>query len=239
MTLSRLISWGLLGLLVLTWLPSDSRAQGGAAAPAGPQCSCKAQDKLDLEERIKKLVEADKEYDNLIKHWQQQPKTKLNESLRKAEQGKVNSAMAKINTPGATRYSGNLGGTEADCSSWISKEVPPCMRPVIEDHEKAHHARCTKNTTPGKLGFWVDLFTKGSTDWRSGQTILEYLQEEKADHQAEIAKYKAELAKMQQHCPQYTQLDRSEKYDLDQALAQRERLDQAEKRLEEYGESLS
>src|SRR5207249_7282878 len=101
MTLSRLTSWGLFGLLALTWLPSDSRAQGGAAAPAGPQCSCKAQDKLDLEERIRKLTEADKEYDNLRKHWQQQPKTILKESLRKAEQEKVAAAMAKIKTAGA------------------------------------------------------------------------------------------------------------------------------------------
>jgi len=239
MTILRLILFSLSGMLVLTWLPSDSRAQAGAAAPAGAQCSCKAQDKLDLEERIRKLTEADKEYDNLIKHWQQQPKTILKESLRKAEQDKVAAAMAKIKTAGATRYSGNLGGTDAACDIWISSEVPACMRPVIEAHEKKHKARCNKNTTPGKLGFWVDLFTKGSTDWRSGQNILEYLQEEKADHQAEIAEYQAELAKMQQHCPQYTQLDRSEKYDRDQALAQRERLDQAEKRLEEYGETLS
>lgn len=226
-------------ILVLPWLPSDGGAQGGAAAPAGPQCSCKAQDKLDLEERIRKLQEADKEYDNLIKHWQGQPKTQLNENLRLGEQAKVNSAMAKIKTPGATRYSGNLGGTDGACTFWISPEVPACMRPAIEDHEKEHQARCKKNKTPGPLGFWVDLFTKGSVDWRSNQTILEYLKEEKADHQGEIAKYQAELAKMQQHCSQYTQLDRSEKYNLDQALAQRERMDQAEKRLEEYGESLS
>ena len=236
MTILRLIACGLFGLLALTWPPSDSRAQGGA----GPKpCSCKAQDKLDLEERIRKLQAADQEYDNLIKHWQQQPKTMLNEGLRKAEQGKVNSTMAKIKTPGATRYSGTLGGTDANCDTWVSAEVPACMRPVIEAHEKKHQALCRANTTPGKLGFWVDLFTKGSLDWRAGQTIVDYLKEEKADHQAEIAEYQAELAKMTQHCQQYTVLDRSEKQVLEQALAQRERMDQAEKRLNEYGESLS
>ena len=113
------------------------------------------------------------------------------------------------------------------------------MRAVIENHEKKHQAKCRAKTTPGYLGFWVDLLTKGSTDWRSGQTILDYLKEEKADHAAEIAEYQAELAKMKQQCQQYTQLDRSEKLALDEALAQRERTDQAEKRLEEYGNSLS
>jgi hypothetical protein len=192
-----------------------------------------------MEERIRKLQAADVEYDNLIKHWTSQPKTMLNESLRTSEEGKVNSAMATIKTPGATRYSKNLGGTDAACDTWISSEVPPCMRAVVENHEKKHQARCRANTTPGKLGFWVDLFSKGSTDWRSGQTILDYLKEEKADHAAEIAEYQAELAKMKQQCQQYTVLDRSEKQALDQALAQRERMDQAEKRLSDYGNSLS
>jgi hypothetical protein len=192
-----------------------------------------------MEERIRKLQAADVEYDNLIKHWSAQPKTMLNESLRKAEQGKVNSAMATIKTAGATRYSGALGGTDATCETWISSEVPTCMRTVVENHEKKHQARCRANTTPGKFGFWVDLFSKGSTDWRSGQTILDYLKEEKADHAAEIAEYQAELAKMKAGCKQYTVLDRSEKQALDQALAQRERMDQAEKRLQEYGNSLS
>jgi hypothetical protein len=223
----------LFGLLALPLLPSDGGAQ------ATKPCSCKAQDKLDLEERIRKLQAADVEYDSLIKHWSTQPKTMLNESLRKGEQGKVNSAMATIKTPGATRYSGNLGGTDASCQVWISSEVPPCMRAVIENHEKKHEAKCRAKTTPGYLGFWVDLLSKGSTDWRSGQTILDYLKEEKADHAAEIAEYQAELAKMKQQCQQYTQLDRSEKLALDEALAQRERTDQAEKRLEEYGNSLS
>jgi hypothetical protein len=214
-------------------LPSDSSAQ------ATKPCSCKLQDKLDIEERIRKLQAADVEYDNLIKYWSTQSKTMLNESLRKAEQGKVNSAMSIIKTPGATRYSGNLGGTDAACNTWISPEVPPCMRPVVENHENKHKARCKAKTTPGPFGFWVDLITKGSTDWRSGQTILDYLKEEKADHNDEIAEYQAELAKMKQHCQQYTELDRSEKQALDQALAQRERMDQAEKRLEDYGNSLS
>ena len=231
--MSTVVRWlPLVGLLVLPVLPSDSGAQGNTA------CSCKAQDKLDLEERIKKLQEAVKEYDKLIKQWQQKGSTKLTESVRLAEQAKVNSAMATIKTPGATRYSGNLGGTDAACNTWVSPEVPSCMRPTIEAHEKKHQALCKKNTTPGYFGFWVDLFTKGSLDWRSQQTVLEYLQEEKADHQAEIADYQAELAKMQQHCTQYTVLDRSEKNNLDQALAQQDRMDQAERRLEEYGESL-
>ena len=229
MRILRLIPCGLLGLLALTWLPSGSGAQGTKP------CSCKLQDKLDLEERIKKLAEADKEYDNLIKQWQQQPKTMLNKSLRNAEQAKVNAAMAKIKTPGATRYSGTLGGTDAACSSWISPEVPPCLRPAIEDHEKKHKAQCDAY----KGNVIVDLLTKGSIDWRDKQTIVDYLKEEKADHQGEVALLQAELDKMKNHCQQYTELDRSEKRTLEQALAQGERMDQAEKRLEEYGESLS
>ena len=231
----------LFGLLALPLLPSDTGAQDGgvAASPATKPCSCKAQDKLDMEERIRKLQAADVEYDNLIKYWSAQPKTMLNETLRTAEQGKVGSAMAKIQTPGATRYSKNLGGTDAACDSWVSSEVPPCMSTMVWNHEKKHQARCRANTTPGKFGFWVDLISKGSTDWRSGQTILDYLKEEKADHAAEIAEYQAELAKMQQNCKQYTVLDRSERQALDQALAQRERMDQAEKRLQDYGDSLS
>ena len=150
MTILRLFACGLFGLLALTWPPSDSRAQGAA----GPKpCSCKAQDKLDLEERIRKLQAADQEYDNLIKQWQQNPNQKLTETVRKAEQSKVNNAMAQIKTPGATRYSGNLGGTDAACNTWISSEVPPCMRPVIENHEKRHKARCEANTLRGNWGF--------------------------------------------------------------------------------------
>ena len=223
----------LLGLLALPLLPSDSAAQ------ATKPCSCKLQDKIDLEARINKLLAADQEYDNLIKSWQTKPKTMLNENLRLAEEGKVNTAMSKVKTPGETRFTQNLGGTDAACDTWVSPEVPPCMRPVIENHENKHKARCKAKTTPGPLGIWVDFFSKGSIDWRSGQTIVDYLKEEKADHQGEIAEYQAELAKMKQHCQQYTELDRSERQALDQALAQRERMDQAEKRLEDYGNSLS
>jgi len=232
MTILRLILFGLFGLLALTWLPSDSRAQG----PQDP-CSCKAQDKLDLEERIKKLVEADKEYDNLIKHWQQQPKTMLKESLRTAEQGKVNTAMAKIKTPGATRYSGTLGGTDVNCESWISDEAPLCLRRALKDHEAKHKTRCDAHKDPENELF-VELLS-GSADWRDKQTIVDYLKEEKADHQGEIAIYQSELKKMQNNCKQFTELDRSEKMLLEQALAQRERLDQAEKRVSDYGQSLS
>jgi hypothetical protein len=231
----------LFGLLALSLRPSDSGAQDGgvAASPATTPCSCKAQDKLDMEERIRKLQAADVEYDNLIKYWSTQPKTMLNESLRTAEEGKVNSAMAKIKTPGATRYSSHLGGTDAACTTWVSPGVPTCMRAIIANHEAKHAARCRAHTTPGYLGFWVDLISKGSLDWRSGQTILDYLKEEKADHAAEVAEYQAELAKMKQGCKTYTVLDISEKKELDQALAQRDRMDQAEKRLVDYGNSLS
>jgi hypothetical protein len=76
-------------------------------------------------------------------------------------------------------------------------------------------------------------------DWRFSQSVVDYLKEEKADHQGEIALLQAELNKMNIQCQQFTELDFSQKVFRDQALAQRERMDQSERRLEEYGKSLS
>lgn len=233
MTLSRVILWGLVGFLVFTWPPSDSRAQ----RPDEP-CSCKKQDKTDVEDRIKKLTEADKEYDKLIKHWQQQPKTKLTESLRQTEQSKVNTAMAKVQDANATRLTKHLGNTNQFCESWVSDEAGPCLRRALQDHENKHKFRCDQHKDPGIK----DVIEKGPgvvMDWRRGQTIVEYLQEEKQDHLGEVAILKAELDKMNKQCQQFTELDLYGRLALDQVLAQRERMNQAEKRLDEYGESLN
>jgi hypothetical protein len=231
MNVLRLIPCGLLALLALTWLPSDS----GAQRPDEP-CSCKKQDRLDLDSRIKKLTEAVKEYDNLIKQWQSKPPQKLTENVRAAEQAKVNAAMSKIQVAGATVYTGSMAKTYANCESEVFDFVPPCLRRSVQDHENKHKQRCLDHKDPDNniILDWI----KGTTDWRSNQTVVEYLQEEKSDHQGEIAILQAELSKMDKNCQQFTELDRSEKYNLEQALAQRERMDQAEKRVEEYGQSL-
>lgn len=220
-------------LLVLPWLPSDSDAQ----RPDEP-CSCNEQDRIDVQDRIKKLLEADKKYDELIKHWQQQPKTKVTPDLRLAEQNKVNSAMAKVQDAKATRLTTNLGGTDNFCQSWVSAEAGPCLRRALQDHENKHKFRCDQHQDPGIK----DIVEKGPwtvIDWRRAQTIVEYLQEEKKDHLGEVAILKAELDKMNKQCQKFTELDRYERLALDQALAQRERINQSERRLDEYGESLN
>jgi len=233
MTVLQVIAGGLLGFMLLIWTSSDSRAQ----RPDEP-CSCKQQDKLDVDSRIQKLKEAVKEYDNLIKQWQQNPNQKLTETVRAGEQAKVNSAMAKIKVAGANSYSGSLAKTYANCESKVFDFVPACLRRSVQDHENKHSQRCRENTNPDNEIF-IDWLTKGSSDWRANQTVLDYLKEEKAHHQGEIAILQAELDKMNTKCQQFTELDRSERLALDQALAQRERMDQAEKRLEDYGNSLS
>jgi hypothetical protein len=221
----------LLGFLTLALLPSGS----GAQRPDEP-CSCKKQDRLDLDSRIKKLTEGVKEYDNLIKQWQSKPSQKLTEDVRSAQQAKVNAAMSKIQVAGATVYKGSMAKTYANCDSEVFDFVPPCLRRSIQDHENKHKQRCLEHTDPDN-NIILDLI-KGTSDWRADQTVVEYLQEERAHHHGEIAILQAELSKMDRNCQQFTELDRSEKYNLEQALAQRERMDQAEKRLEEYGQSL-
>ena len=232
MPILQVIAGGLLGFMLLIWPSSDSRAQ----RPDEP-CSCKLQDKLDLDSRIQKLKEAAKEYDNLIKQWQQNPNQKLTEKVRVAEQAKVNSAMAKIKVVGANSYAGSLAKTYASCESEIFDFVPPCLRRAVQDHENKHRQRCLQHKDPDN-DIIVDM-VKGTSDWRANQTVLQYLQEEKADHQGEIAILQAELDKMNKQCKQFTALDRYQRFELDQAVAQRERMDQAERRLGEYWESLN
>jgi hypothetical protein len=148
--------------------------------------------------------------------------------------------MGKIQVPGANSYPGSLAKTYANCESEIFNTVPTCLRRAVQDHENKHRDRCLQHKDPNNE-IVIDVL-KGSSDWRANQanqTVLEYLQEEKADHKGEIAILQAELDKMNKKCEKFVELDRYEKLNLDQALAQRERMDQAERRLDGYGESLN
>ena len=88
MKLFRLMTYSL-PLVALLWLPSGSVAQGSQKP-----CGCTNQDKADLEQRIKRVEAAMKEYDALVQEWERKEKGTgesllLNPTFRKSVQDSV------------------------------------------------------------------------------------------------------------------------------------------------------
>ena len=219
MKLFRLMTYSL-PLVALLWLPSSSVAQGAAQKP----CGCTNQDKADLEQRIKRVEAAMKEYDALVQEWERKEKGTgesllLNPTFRKSVQDSVWFKMKNIKIRNAVDYKAD---TDPTCKVTIDPAASACLRGALEDHEGLHKKECDKNK--GK-----DLI-----DWRFTQRVVDYMKEEKAGYQKELERLNDELNK-QKNCPK---LDRSAQQLLEQAAAQQKRLDQAQSRVGKYTKSL-
>ncbi len=215
----RLMTYSL-PLVALLWLPSSSIAQGSSQKP----CGCTNQDKADLEQRIKRVEAAMKEYDALVKEWEQKEKGSgesllLNPTARQSVQGSVWFKMKNIKFRNAVDYKAD---TDASCKVTIDPAASACLRGALEDHEGLHKKECEKNK--GK-----DLI-----DWRFTQRVVDYMKEEKAGYQKELDRLNEESNK-QKNCPK---LDPSARQLVDQAAAQQKRLGQAETRVEKYAKTL-
>jgi uncharacterized protein YhaN len=153
-------------------------------------CSCKDQDKADLEQRIKRVEAAMKEYDALVKEWEQREKGAkepllLDPTSRKSVQGSVWFKMKNIKVANAVDYSAE---TDPSCTVKISPSASRCLRGALEDHEALHKHECDKNKHKHLL------------DWRFTQRVVDYMKEEKAGYQKELDRLKDESEKMKKFC---------------------------------------
>ena len=223
---TRLGLFMLVGILILLGVPIDSGAQGGGSSA----CGCGQQDKLDLESRIKQVKAAMQEYDALIKEWETKEKGAgepllLNSTHRGSVQGSVGFKMAVAKDPNARAFD---AVTDPACHTHVNSGATPCLRGALEDHEAVHKKACDTNTSFNPFA-----------DWRSSQRVVDYMKEEKGGYQKELERLTKELNQQQKNCPKLTKLDRSMQGQLQGALAQQERLQSANNRLESYGQSLN
>jgi len=223
MHITRLGVFILAGFLILLGMPIHSRAQGGA-------CGCSQQDKLDLESRIKQVKAAMQEYDALTSEWETKEKgagepLMLNSTHRGNVQGSVGFRMSGAGDPNARSFD---AVTDPACHITINPNATPCLRGALEDHEAVHKKACDKNKSFNPFA-----------DWRSNQRVVDYMKEEKAGYQKELERLTKELNQQQKNCPKLTKLDPSMQGQLQGALAQQERLQSANNRLESYGKSLN
>lgn len=232
MDTTKLLPVLLLGILALLTVPTDVRAQGGGSGA----CGCSQQDKLDLESRGKQVTAAMKEYDALIAEWETKEKgagepVLLNPFQRGHVQGAVNFKMAGAGDPSARRFKAE---TNAACEVEVDPNATPCLRGALQDHEAVHQKACEANK--GKASIF-DLY--GQIDWRVNQRVVDYMKEEKAGYQKELERLKKELSLQQKNCPKLTKLDPSMQRQLQGALAQQQRLESANNRLQSYGQGLN
>lgn len=221
----RLLPLLLLGLLTWVGIPADSPAQSSGQSA----CSCKKQDKLDLESRIKQVKAAMLEYDALIREWENKEKSGgapllLNSTHRGSVQGSVEFKMSLIGDPNARSFG---AATDPNCKVTIDPNATPCLRGALQDHEAVHQKACKENISSNPF-----------IDWRDSQRVVDYMKEEKAGYQKELERLTKELNQQQKNCQTLTTLDPSMQRQLQGALAQRERLQSANNRLKSYGKSL-
>jgi len=223
MNTTRLFPLVLFGVLTLVGTPVDSGAQGSA-------CGCSQQDKVDLDSRINQVTAAMKEYDALISEWETKEKgagepLMLNSTHRGSVQGSVGFRMSGAGDPNARAFD---AVTDPVCHIKINPDATPCLRGALEDHEAVHKKACDKNTSANPF-----------IDWRSSQRVVDYMKEEKAGYQKELERLTKERNQQQKNCPKLTKIDPSMQRQLEQGIAQRERLQSANNRLESYGKSLN
>lgn len=222
----------LLGALFLGGLPADGRAQGGGQAA----CGCSQQDKLDLESRIDQVNAAMKEYDALISEWEKREQGSgepllLNPTHRGSVQDSVGFKMSGTGDPEARRFG---AATDPNCHITVDPNATPCLRGALEAHETVHKKACEANS--GKAALF-DI--AGHIDWRFNQRVVDYMKEEKAGYQKELEWLTEERNKQEKKCKKLIKLDLSMQRQLQQSFAQRERLQHANNRLENYGKSLN
>ena len=219
MIMSTLIPSILLATLTLLGVPSSTRAEGGAQAP----CGCTQQDKIDLESRTKQVDAAIRELDRMIKDWEARErgageKLFLNEELRGVLMRDLGFSMIK--DPKAAAYGAD---TDPTCAVTIDPKATRCLRGALEDHEAVHKKVCDEKKSPNPF-----------VDFRSSQRVVDYLKEEKEGYQKERSRLTSDLDVHKKNCTTVTQLDKSAQQQLQQVLAQRERLLSAKHRLDLY-----
>ena len=187
-------------------------------------CSCGDQDKTDLESRIKQVEAAIKEYEALIKEWETKERG-AKESLllthenRGSVQGSVGFRMSGVRISNARSFGAE---TDPTCTTTIDPDATPCLRGALQDHESVHKKACDANKSMNPF-----------VDWRDKQSVVDYMREEQAGYQKELARLKAELDKMKPFCS----LDRSVQEALRHIAAEKERQGEAYPRVKSVAEA--
>jgi hypothetical protein len=217
--------------MALLWPPSSMGAQGVDLAAEVKKhlnvpvaCSCSAQDKTDLESRIKQVEAAIKEYEALIKEWDTKEKGAkepllLTHENRHSVQGSVGFRMSGVRISNARSF-----GAETDpaCATTIDPDATPCLRGALQDHESVHKRACDANKSLNPF-----------VDWRDKQRVVDYMREEQAGYQKELDRLKDELEKMKKFCS----LDPSVQAALRQIAAEKERQGEAYPRVKSVAEA--
>ncbi|HET8720855.1 MAG TPA: hypothetical protein VFM24_02425 [Nitrospira sp.] len=191
-------SYRLLLVMTMCW-PAVSMAASAAEFAAEVKknlhlavpCSCAQQDKTDLESRIKQVEAAIKEYDALIKEWETKERGSkeslfLTRENRGSVQGSVGFRMSGVRMSNARSFGAE---TDAACATTIDPEATPCLRGALQDHESVHKKACDENKSMNPF-----------VDWRDKQRVVDYMKEEQAGYQKELARLKSELDKMKPFC---------------------------------------
>jgi len=213
-------TYGLVLGTALVWVPCSTGAEVDVEAevkkhrndPIGGGCS--KQDETDLESRIKQVEAAIKEYESQIKEREGKEKS-AKESLfltndnRGSVQGSVSFRMSTVRTANARSFAAE---TDASCTTTIDPNASPCLRGALQDHEAVHKKACDANKS-------INPFV----DWRDKQRVVDYMKEEQAGYRKESERLQQELQKMKKYCS----LDKSIRWALERAAADRERLREA------------
>ena len=221
MKIFTMILCSLLPLMALLWLPSNGAAQGSVSLG----CGCSKQDTTDLESRIKQVEAAIKEYEALIKEWEVKEKGAkepliLTHEQRGSVQGSVGFRMSTVRTANARSFGAE---TDATCTTSIDASATPCLRGALQDHESVHKKACDANKSSNPF-----------VDWRDKQRVVDYMKEEQAGYHKELDRLNEEVNKMKKFCS----LDPSTRALMEQATAQKQRLEEASARVEKYAKTL-
>ena len=204
----------------LLWVPCSMGAEVDFEAevkkhmndPIG--CGCSKQDETDLESRIKQVEAAIKEYESQNKEWEAKEKS-AKESLfltndnRGSVQGSVGFRMSTVRTANARSFAAE---TDAGCTTKIDPNATTCLRGALQDHESVHKKACEANKS-------INPFV----DWRDKQRVVDYMKEEQAGYRKESERLQQELQKMKKYCS----LDKSIRWAIERAAADRDRLREA------------
>jgi hypothetical protein len=205
---------------VLLWVPCSMGAEVDFEAevkkhmndPIG--CGCSKQDETDLESRIKQVEAAIKEYESQIKEWEAKEKSAketlfLTNDNRGSVQGSVGFRMSTVRTANARSFAAE---TDAGCTTKIDPDATSCLRGALQDHESVHKKACEANKSLNPF-----------VDWRDKQRVVDYMKEEQAGYRKESERLQQELQKMKKYCS----LDKSIRWALERAAADRDRLKEA------------
>ncbi|GFO82371.1 MAG: hypothetical protein A49_19980 [Methyloceanibacter sp.] len=217
-------------VLAFASAPAGLHAQGGAP------CGCTEQDKLDVKSRLQQTEAAMRELDRMIKFWQgrangsmtlgdgaDQNNMNTEEFRSTVLMGELGFVFYPAQIKGSRAYGANTGPT---CEVTVNPNATACLRGALQDHENVHAKACKAHKSLNPF-----------VDWRSDQTVVDYLKEEREGYQKEQERLKREQDMQRKHC-QPTQLDPSAKNQLQQALAQQERANQSNARLQTFGTAL-